>query len=645
MADKGSIAAIKAEIDEKIIPNNNAQLITGEKLNDTLQDTVDTLDAQHRAAIQQVADDLDTEREVREAEEDAIRERIDEVDAAQASGVNSALQRIEAEKAAREGADESIRETLADVQSDLSWVTNEVQRMDVALDDETAAREELAQEVDQQGTRLTAAEGVGTTNTADIAVLTGKAAVAANDIQQLKNRATNDEAAIADHEQRITENAGAVNGLRDRTTIIEGEVGDLSTLHTTDKASLVRAINEVLGNPAIARYLFVSWSDKIRPHAANFVALMNNYDMIVVRSRGTVITTYHDISAIMYEYSEGWRIGSLEGLTLDDETSFRDMLDYLDEHSSFIASKADIEAVTGNLSDLTTEDKSSLVGAINEVKAEAKTIPDFARNLVPTGAPSEVEFSSRPTGQGVPGILGSEEVKVVKGNSIVQDGQILNNSVKAIEVTGESGNKTTIDLEWVKTIKDGDGNILFPDGLKGVGNVYDEAGQTRAVKRFGVVDLGSLVWRKESGSYNFRTSSLAGVIKEPTTAGDTPNVLVSLYAAHKYEGGVDNIITVIWSSSGAHGAIWINDTSRGNLTAAEFKTAMAGVLLIYELATPIEVTYSKQETIAAIEGGGIETAIADGNSAPFKGAILYGLDVYKTLISLVQAQAATTAEG
>lgn len=158
MADKGSIAAIKAEIDEKIIPNNNAQLITGEKLNDTLQDTVDTLDAQHRAAIQQVADDLGTEIEVRFAEDDAIRERIDEVDAAQALGVNSALQRIEAEKAAREGADESIRETLSDVQSDVSWVTNEVQRVGEALDNETAAREELAQEVSQYNERLTEVE-------------------------------------------------------------------------------------------------------------------------------------------------------------------------------------------------------------------------------------------------------------------------------------------------------------------------------------------------------------------------------------------------------------------------------------------------------------------------------------------------------
>ena len=45
MANTGSIAAMKAEIDANIVPNNNAQLITGAKVNTTMKDMVDTLNS------------------------------------------------------------------------------------------------------------------------------------------------------------------------------------------------------------------------------------------------------------------------------------------------------------------------------------------------------------------------------------------------------------------------------------------------------------------------------------------------------------------------------------------------------------------------------------------------------------------------
>lgn len=45
MANRGSIQAMKTEVDTNIVPFNNAQLITGKKLNDVLQDSLDTIDA------------------------------------------------------------------------------------------------------------------------------------------------------------------------------------------------------------------------------------------------------------------------------------------------------------------------------------------------------------------------------------------------------------------------------------------------------------------------------------------------------------------------------------------------------------------------------------------------------------------------
>lgn len=52
--------------------------------------------------------------------------------------------------------------------------------------------------------------------------------------------------------------------------------------------------------------------------------------------------------------------------------------------------------------------------------------------------------------------------------------------------TYEPYKESTLDLSWIKSIKDTGGNLLFPDGeLHSAGSVYDEAGDSYAVKRIG----------------------------------------------------------------------------------------------------------------------------------------------------------------
>lgn len=138
---------------------------------------------------------------------------------------------------------------------------------------------------------------------------------------------------------------------------------------------------------------------------------------------------------------------------------------------------------------------------------------------------------------------------------------------------------------------------IYPNGLHGVGTAYDslivdEDGYARrAVKRMDSVDLGSLSWKgfTVNSLDGFYSSGLANIIKNGT-ATTPPNVLDK-----KYKG----IPAVAISSTTAglavndkalmvytNGTIYVRDDDY--TTAADFEAAMDGVMLYYELDTPIE---------------------------------------------------------
>ena len=141
-------------------------------------------------------------------------------------------------------------------------------------------------------------------------------------------------------------------------------------------------------------------------------------------------------------------------------------------------------------------------------------------------------------------------------------------------------------------------NRIFPDGMKSAGSVADEWSGTTATKRIGVVDLGTLSWSISGGV--FYTTGLSALMKKKY---DT------LLCA-KYTTNDANVITSsmpdksVGTNSGAAGVLWIKDTSY--TTVAEFKAAMSGVYLYYELATPIEYTTDQplSDTLVEFDKGG-----------------------------------------
>ena len=125
----------------------------------------------------------------------------------------------------------------------------------------------------------------------------------------------------------------------------------------------------------------------------------------------------------------------------------------------------------------------------------------------------------------------------------------------------------------------------FPDGMDGVGTAYDELTNSGYAKRMGQVDLGLLTWYYTNGLFLARISD--GAYTGSVTG--SANGLCSLYEAKAVNPTslADKQMTLGTAYAFANvGNIVVKDSSY--TSASAFKQAMQGVILKYELATPLE---------------------------------------------------------
>lgn len=182
--------------------------------------------------------------------------------------------------------------------------------------------------------------------------------------------------------------------------------------------------------------------------------------------------------------------------------------------------------------------------------------------------------------------------------------------------------------DYIKSEFNGDNSLLslpiskyFPTGMKSAGSIYDELTEKKAIQRIVLVDLGSLNWSYESSFQNFITNGLQSLIARPSASSVLPNVVCAIYSAAKQDNySVDKTIKVI-----TNGQVWIKDTTYSD--AATFKTAMSGVMLAYELATPIETDVDLSLKYL-VDKFGTEQLLPENDdepiTSPFVGKIQYG---------------------
>ena len=170
--------------------------------------------------------------------------------------------------------------------------------------------------------------------------------------------------------------------------------------------------------------------------------------------------------------------------------------------------------------------------------------------------------------------------------------------------------------KWVDGKLQYDGDILEPSG--------------RVTRKYERVDLGSLTW-------TMRTDVGAGVFSglldkyKPAAAGTTiPTSICSKYPFYQFVGAAVGAMAndKTYSLYYAGGYIYVYDTSYTDI--ASFKSAMSGVYLVYEKATPTTETVASFESNQVSDGGtesytdARTVAIPVGHKSIYKTSHVYG---------------------
>ena len=127
----------------------------------------------------------------------------------------------------------------------------------------------------------------------------------------------------------------------------------------------------------------------------------------------------------------------------------------------------------------------------------------------------------------------------------------------------------------------------------------------------GYVDLGSLTWARsstrDSSKYRFNASHTP--LPKPTaTNADVPNLYSSNYTAISPSDTYQNVTGATIANNGS---IYMYDEALATATGADFKTAMNGVQLVYELATPTTIQLTPQKVKSLVGENHIMASTGD----------------------------------
>lgn len=145
----------------------------------------------------------------------------------------------------------------------------------------------------------------------------------------------------------------------------------------------------------------------------------------------------------------------------------------------------------------------------------------------------------------------------------------------------------------------------------GTARNYVDYENKRYVQCVGSVDLETLTW-KNGKAVSFETRELNGQ-KLTKSYGIAPNFICSKYLTKTQDNLWNKDVTGITADANTDGYIYVNDTSYTD--AAAFKQAMQGVILYYELETPIVTDISDLLTDDFLRNLTVES----GGSVTFKG--------------------------
>lgn len=270
--------------------------------------------------------------------------------------------------------------------------------------------------------------------------------------------------------------------------------------------------------------------------------------------------------------------------------------------SAQIAEEA-AESVSGSVDKIeaaefvSKSNRAALYGTVIEDKAY--TFADLSTAAIPT----EIDGNAAIDG-------GEVKLTEISGKSIVEGGVIVDSVVGGVKIDGK-----TLSLPAAQTLRsarDAADKIRFVKQTDGTWNI-------EKVQNIAAVDLGTRTWnysadRKFFYSSGYNSKPLASTSVVANALADTYATVASTYVynnapSYNMSFGVSNTGTQIYLSNQAY------------TNAAALRTALSGVMLNYELATPIITTIAeglREDQVAALAqiGGNIEIVGNTTNAHP-----------------------------
>lgn len=119
---------------------------------------------------------------------------------------------------------------------------------------------------------------------------------------------------------------------------------------------------------------------------------------------------------------------------------------------------------------------------------------------------------------------------------------------------------------------------------------------------WGTLDLGSLNYFTvaDTGGNLFRTTGTRGTIRPADWMGGVLEAKCQIYTSRSGDETYRGVYDYSMGTDGT-GQLYIYDSSRTGMTAAQFKSSVSGIPLVYRYIDPITVTLTPQ-TILALRG-------------------------------------------
>lgn len=197
----------------------------------------------------------------------------------------------------------------------------------------------------------------------------------------------------------------------------------------------------------------------------------------------------------------------------------------------------------------------------------------------------------------------------------------------------------TLDLSWIREIKDENGVALFEDGMRSASSAYDEVGAKKAVKRLIVKVLDGTEGSYDAGASRYLIE-IPG-IKRTSSSTSKTNAICSQYQ----QGTLYEILQTqkdkIFAFTNTNDYLQIRDYAFDSIESwkahlADLYAQGNPIVVICELATPIVVEYPAQNLCVKQTTGGVMTVEAGTgqNTTPFRALLVNGLNAFGRLMAI-----------